>query len=171
MYLHRTLHRLHHCQKQQHHLQPCPHPHRKHDPPNLKFRTIASSQFQPLLFLTTYMLQHRQRTDHDPGLHDHALVDLLHNHIIVDILLAVLFDLVLPFLDFGLPRNTTRTAELLLLSIQTTITAKTPLSRGSSTSSISPQTTFKNLSSSFQRPRSRLTTSCTPIQSGLHPHT
>ena len=60
------------------------------------------------------MLQHRQRTDHDPGLRDHAPVDPLHNHIIIDILLAVLYDLVLPFLDFGHPRNTTRTAELLL---------------------------------------------------------
>ena len=114
MYLHRTLHRLHHYLQQPHHLRPCPHLHPKHDPPNLKFLTIASYLAQPLLLLTTYMLQHRQRTDHDPGLHDHALVDLLHNHIIVDILLAVLFDLVLPFLDFGLPRNTTRTAELLL---------------------------------------------------------
>ena len=114
MYLHRTLHRLHHYLQQPHHLRPWPHLHPKHDPPNLKFLTIASYLAQPLLLLTTYMLQHRQRTDHDPGLHDHALVDLLHNHIIVDILLAVLFDLVLPFLDFGLPRNTTRTAELLL---------------------------------------------------------
>ena len=32
------------------------------------------------------MLHHRQRTDHDPGLRDHAPVDPLHNHIIVDIL-------------------------------------------------------------------------------------
>ena len=114
MYLHRTLHRLHHYLQQPHHLRPCPHLHPKHDPPNLKFLTIASFLAQPLLLLTTYMLQHRQRTDHDPGLHDHALVDLLHNHIIVDILLAVMFDLVLPFLDFGLPRSTTSTAELLL---------------------------------------------------------
>ena len=113
MYLHRTPHRPHHY-LHRHHLQPCLHLHRKHDPPNLKFRTIASSLFQPLLCLTTYMLQRRNRIDHDPGLQDPVLVDLLHNHIIVDILLAVLFDLVLPFLDFGLPRNTTRTAELLL---------------------------------------------------------
>ena len=60
------------------------------------------------------MLQRRHRTDHDPGLQDPAPADLLHNHIIVDILLAVLSDLVRPFLDFGLPRNTTRIAELLL---------------------------------------------------------
>ena len=113
MYLHRTTYRPHHY-LHRHYLQPCLHLHRKHDPPNLKFRTIASSLFKPLLSLTIYMLQHRQHADHDPGLQDHAPVDLLHNHIIVDILLAVPFDLVLPFHDFGLQRNTTKTAELLL---------------------------------------------------------
>ena len=114
MYLHRTPCRLHHYLQQHHHLLPCLHLHRKPDPPNLTFRTLASSQLQPPLLLTTYMLHHRQRTDHDPGLRDHAPVDPLHNHIVIDILPDVLYDLVLPFLVFGHLRNTTRTAELLL---------------------------------------------------------
>ena len=114
MYLHRTPHCLHHHRQLPHHLRPCHHLHSKHDLPNLKSLTIVPYLVRPLLLLITKVLLHRQRTDHDPGLHDHALVDLRHNHIIVDILLAVLFDLFLPFLDFGHPRNTTRTAELLL---------------------------------------------------------
>ena len=104
--------------QQHHHLLPCLHLHLKPDPPNLMFRTLASSQLQPPLVLTTYMLHHRQRTDHDPGLdpglRDHAPVDPLHNHIVIDILPDVLYDLVLPFLVFGHLRNMTRTAELLL---------------------------------------------------------
>ena len=68
---------------QHHHLLPCLHLHRKPDPPNLTFRTLASPQLQPPLLLTTYMLHHRQRADHDPGLQDHAPVDLLYNHTII----------------------------------------------------------------------------------------
>ena len=54
------------------------------------------------------MLQHRHHADHDPGPEDHAPVDLPHHRIIVDLPLTVLFDLALPFLDFGLRQNTTR---------------------------------------------------------------
>ena len=56
-------------------------------------------------------------------------------------------------------------------SIQKKITAKTTLSSGSSTSPISSPTTLQNSSSSFPRPRSRITTSYTSIQSKFHPHT
>ncbi len=56
-------------------------------------------------------------------------------------------------------------------SIQKKITAKTTLSSGSSTSSISSPTTLQNSSSSLPRPRSRITTSYTSIQSKFHPHT
>ena len=111
MYLHRIPFRLHHYLQQHHHLLPCLHLHRKPDPPNLTFRTLASSQLQPSLLLTTYMLHHHQRADHDPGLQDHVPVDLRHDHIIIAILPNVQYDLVLLFLVFGHLRNTPRTAE------------------------------------------------------------
>ena len=113
MYLQLTPHHLHH-HLHRHHPQPCLHLHRKRDPLNPKLRTIASSLLQPFLFLTIHTLQHRHHADHDPGLEDHTPADLPHNHTIADILLTVLFDLALPFLDFGLRQNTTRTAGHLL---------------------------------------------------------
>ena len=168
MYLQLAPHRPHH-HLHRHYPQPCRHLHRKRDPLNLKLRTIAPSLFQLFLFLTSTCsnIAITPTTIQDPKI---TLPSTFHTT-------ASSSTFPSPCCSTSLSPSSisvfdkTRQGSPNTFSIQKKITAKTTLSSGSSTSSISSPTTLQNSSSSFPRPRSRITTSYTSIQSKFHPHT